>query len=669
MRLKQVWDLVPFSAKLNLFWERITFSRITKFYFLFSVLHCFVQIIFQVQAFAINAQAADFLFKLIVQGDAFDPGFSVMSPNDLRFCDSVPASFSTASCQVVWRAGATGNGSVTTSVYGTSESATSSTSTTSSPISTSSTLVTPAVATNAFYVSSSSIVHDTTSTVIKTITKLVGASGPTATPVVAGNHATRNLSKRNDMSTGIITAVDVNGTREVVVDGLGWNHESITLTQRCLFTLNWPVETLDNTKREDVTFVVFQIWVLGMSIVALLNESMPHIIASLLTHVLATAWGGFQIVNTANFHTEFSRLTTNGACGINLIPSYWKDRAAAEIPSLSLNAVALLLSAFLSWRLIKLFGWQTFKRVGASRTINRVYMLVLSLSIAIQLSLFFIVVSIALWIDQLYNGPIGHLATRGTVYKGVLVTVLLLLIPWLSMGWVAVRRELRIPMLIFLVMSFGYLAGWGAMFASTTFRWTFVTWRFFSVITSGSVFLTVITFVLGVVCRVNFGKGLSRYLNAQEPLPGDDFSPVQPDNVTSSDPEKVEFPSARGGIPTFSVAFGKDNDVPPPSQMNFGPPRLGPRFTNPPLEPFDPQPLEGFEQSLNPTTYSKPASGAVDAQSDVDTGSVHLSRQLTNGSQRSFASQKSSASTDSYRSDTSSRNNVYLDRSKRWVIE
>lgn len=160
--------------------------------------------------------------------------------------------------------------------------------------------------------------------------------------------------------------------------------------------------------------------------------------------MLATAWGGFQVFSTTQFHKNFARITTNGACGHNLLPNYWQARAAAEIPSVALNGVALLLSMFLSWRLIKvcevvnerihscscsrvnqLFGWQTFKRVGASRTINRVYMLVLSLSIAIQLSMFFIVVSIALWIDQLYNGSIGRLATSASVYKGVLITVLI----------------------------------------------------------------------------------------------------------------------------------------------------------------------------------------------------------------------------------------------------
>ncbi len=66
-------------------------------------------------------------------------------------------------------------------------------------------------------------------------------------------------------------------------------------------------------------------------------------------------------------------------------------------------------------------------------------------------------------------------------------------------------------MLVFLLLSLGYLAGWAAMFASSLFRWTFVEWRFFSVMASASVFLTLATFVLGIFCLLNFQKGLKRY--------------------------------------------------------------------------------------------------------------------------------------------------------------
>ena len=113
--------------------------------------------------------------------------------------------------------------------------------------------------------------------------------------------------------------------------------------------------SLDNTKREDIVFIAIQFWLLGMSAVALLNESIPHIIASLLTHMLATAWSGIQIANTASFRRDFNHYITDGACaGVpTLLPNYWQQRANAEIPLLALNVAALLVSCVLTWKLVK----------------------------------------------------------------------------------------------------------------------------------------------------------------------------------------------------------------------------------------------------------------------------------------------------------------------------
>lgn len=125
-------------------------------------------------------------------------------------------------------------------------------------------------------------------------------------------------------------------------------------------------------------------------------------------------------------------------------------------------------------------------------------------------------------------------------------------------------------------MCLGYLAGWGAMFDSPTFRWTYMTWTFFGVMTTASVFLTLLSFMLGVICRLNFGKGLPHYcawsifatclplmlrttVNGQEPI--EDC--LQP--VIAGDPEKVAFPSSNE--PTFSVVFGPEVQVPAPPHM------------------------------------------------------------------------------------------------------
>jgi hypothetical protein len=117
-------------------------------------------------------------------------------------------------------------------------------------------------------------------------------------------------------------------------------------------------------------------------------------------------------------------------------------------------------------------------------------------------------------------------------------------------GWFGVRRELHLPMLIFLVLSMLYMAGWGVMFFSTTFRWTFTTWLFFAVMASVSVFLTFVGMILGIVCRLNFHKGVTCYRVSLPswivPLDRLNFVLAVDSNqqVCEGDVEKVAFPAS-----------------------------------------------------------------------------------------------------------------------------
>lgn len=579
MHFKTVFSALP--ANLKLFWERITASRIALIYLAFSILNCVLQVVFQAQAFSINVKADHFLSGLINTGNLSIPaGFFVLD-SKLHFCDHVPKNFSTKSCQIVWDGEIGGKGNST-------KSAASTTTISLAPVTT--------------------VLRTPTTTTTLTVT-------PTADALVreGGNHLHH-----------------VKGSTS-----LEFNGKNTTLNGRCLVNLMWPVQTLKNTEREDTTFLAFQFWVLGMSIVALLNESIPHIIAAVLTHLSATAWSGFQVYDTRTFHKDFKKLTTDGPCHVNLLPNYWSSRAHAEIPSLTFNVAALLLSCFLSFRLIKLFGWQTFKRVGASRTINRIYKLVLILSTVIQLSLFFVVAAVTLWLDQLYNGYIAAMASKSNLYQSMLTLVIILLIPWLLTGWFATRLERRPPMIVFLVLSALYLVGWGAMFDSPTFRWTFVQWGFFGAMASVSALLILIGFIVGIMCYLNFDKGLVHYLNAEEPLQEGSFIQKEPDEESISE-EKFDFPSTRHPIPTFSGSFGSSNV---PGQM-------GPRFFNQSAVPFD-RPVDtesGTYSSVDHSTQPKPGSTSPLAR---------------NVSERSTSSQASS---------TVSTNAPSMGRS-RWVIE
>jgi hypothetical protein len=483
----------------------------------------------------------------------------------------------------------------------------------------------------------------------RTITIFTGLPAPTATRAIdtpfygVDEHGLSGSDDGDNFDAGlkyrrnlVVNPTKAGNSVSVTVTGIG--SDPITLSNSCLWSLNWPLSTLRNTKREDIVFIGFQIWVLGMSLVALLNESIPHILASLATHMIATGWAAFQIQHTARFREDFNRVITNGACHASLLPHYWDARAKAELPSLALNIVGLMISAFLTWKLIKLFGWQTFKRVGASLSINRIYKFVLVLSVTIQLSLFFMIVTVSLWVDQLMNSVIGDLASFQKLYKVASLITLALMVPWLMTGWFAVRRELKVPMLVFLLLSVCYLGVWGIMFISTTFRWTFITWTFFSVMATTSVALTVLSITLGLVCRFNFGKGLARYLNAHQQL--------EDDEVRSQYSEKVAFPSSGQPIPTYAYSVSEKDSYYPASYVQGGP-----RFSNNSAAPFEAVPGVAYPVAAL-------SRGANDLQ---------LHRSDSHGSTRSAGSSYSSDSHSSHSRSGSDQSRT--GQKQRWIIE
>ncbi|KAF8973685.1 hypothetical protein BDZ97DRAFT_1776283 [Flammula alnicola] len=667
MQFKRLGDMAHISGPLKLMWNRISFSRLTLIYFCFSVAHFVIQLSFQIKAFTINAEASSFFSRIVNVAQTTNDSLPFLRGDILRMCSWVPSNLDldVASCPVVWNGTAVSGNDATSNAIGIklpdsisssptvlSTVAISSSSAAASSVTSISTSTT--VSSSSVYNSSASptstVGGSSTAVRPQTITVFVLPHSTAAVGSGPLGGATTDLDGDGDTGVDIdgdeggsgtgqtegfklknirrdvqitaspkgqpvsVTLVGLNGTNPAVLDG------------SCLWSLNWPVSVLDNTKREDMVFIGFQVWVLGMSIVALLNESIPHIIASLATHMIASAWATFQIYRTASFRSDFNRVITNGACkGVSLLPHYWDARAKAEIPSLALNVLALLVSSFLTWKLIKLFGWQTFKRVGASLTINRVYKFVLFLSITIQLSLFFMIVTVSLWVDQLMNSVIGDLASFQKLYKVTSLITLALLVPWLMTGWFAVRRELKVAMLVFLLLSLLYLGAWGVMFISTTFRWTFVTWEFFAIMASASVFLTVLSVILGIICGLNFGKGLARYLNAQQPLDDRDSASF----YDGQDIEKVAFPSSEKPLPTYA-SF--DEQDPRLAQAGYSGYTLGPRFSNKSAEPFESAaamayPAPVLSRNLNDdhlhrnTSYSSTTSSGSSTNSHVRTDS------------------------------------------------
>jgi len=521
---------LPFAASLHLIWERITLNKITAFYSVFSFLHASLQIILQTEVFSINSQATNVIAVVVDAVDPPNPGFSILKKDELLWChdpEKIPGS-----CSILWTMSNSTNAARNTTYYAASAS---------KPSATQMMLQTPKPVPSAIAPSTATVAAQPGSTAILSTDQEVEI-------------ASQVISQENQ------AGVHARSTH-LVVSGLPGVPGNQTLTSDCLTGLRWPLESLRNTKREDIVFLFFHVWVLGMSIVAILNESVVHMLATLVTHALLTAWSIFQILSTRSFQRNYSALITHGLCSstANLLPTYWSHRTSVELGAAALNGTALLLSAFLTYRLVVTYNWATFKRIGADRRVSKAYKMVLTFSVALQLGLFFIVVSMALWIDQLCNGAIGMFALKMSVYRALYISVLICLVPWIVAGWRAVRLEHRLLMLGFLGFNLLLIGGWASMFASTTFRLTFVQWRFFSIMSVVAVTLTLCCLVGGIACRLSFGHDLKRRLSGHGSLP-EGFVSAMPDDLdpnSGSDKdsmysyeEKVAFPEST--LPSFS---------------------------------------------------------------------------------------------------------------------
>lgn len=599
MRGKQLIAYLPGPSTLKLVYSRITSSKLTLAFFLVSVLHFIFQISFQGWAFSINASASTFLSSILTAG-GLQPhdNFAVLIPGgELRLCSrqDLVSHKNIYQCEAVWK----GRTVITNGTLDYDELLSTDPVTSVSAI--------PASRVDGSTTRSSSTTSSITTLPTLVVTKTPGLVQPTRSAAPIADEPKREdeeddeddddddddeeredkvkLSKRHELanvprvniwrrnSIPIVPITNANaqnivGTASTSAVSLPTMRNSTTqtlgvvLSKQCVQMILWPNQIIHNTKREDVTFMAFQFWVLGMSIVAILNESIPHIGASLFTHILATIWSAYQMYNTASFQEEFVRSTIrSGLCtGANLLPGYWKERRAAEIAVLVVNCVSLLVFAFLSWRLIKTFGWQTFKRIGASCLVNRVYKIVLTFSIGLQLTFFFIIASMGIWMDLLCNTVLGSYADLMSLYQAFSILACIIMVPWLWLGWTAVRHETERWMTTFLVVCLLLVAGWAALFGSQTFRWQFNEWRFFSTIIVIAGMLLMITTLLGVVCFYNFGKGLKTFLLEAE---NDSFDPSNFTNITSRDVEKQEvvgFPVS-GPIPTYAVAFGHKSNT------------------------------------------------------------------------------------------------------------
>lgn len=312
----------------------------------------------------------------------------------------------------------------------------------------------------------------------------------------------------------------------------------ITLDPVCSFTLLYPQAKLSQARREELSLIGSQFWFFGLAVLAIVFESIPHILALLIARLIVTGWSTYALWRTNNIRGRIFHIIEkpDTPCHIDLYSPYFARRFALQLADLVLHIDALLISAYLSWRLYKVYRTQTFRRVGPPKNILRMYRYFLAVLVSIQLSIFILVNAMALWVDQLLHGVIKKLSSHTTVYDGTFILTTILLVPWLMMGWYSVRREWRKLTWVFLAVAFFFLFAWSMMFYSRIYRFTFIDWPFFGAMTVSSFAALLCSTGFAIMCLRNYGKGLAEWIYLEKKFGNDDFEPdLFPAEVTEKE--------------------------------------------------------------------------------------------------------------------------------------
>lgn len=332
----------------------------------------------------------------------------------------------------------------------------------------------------------------------------------------------------------------------------------VDLNATCTSTLLYPAQHLQNNRREDLVFLAIQFWLMVLSLIAMMYDSVPHVLTVFGTRVLLTAWSVYVVWRTGYQQVLFKTLIENPGtpCSVEMFGEYFQTRISYDIPDLILNCTALGISAYLSWTLLRTYNTESFTCVGAPKNITKMYKYFLALQVCLQLEAFVLLTAGALWADQLFNTYVGKITNHLTLYEAVILFYTILLGPWLLAGWFGIRYEKRIVTGGFIVLGFLFITFSSIMFYSQVYRWTFYAWPCWGCFGIASLILLVASFVLGIVCLINFNKGLSQYLYAESALSKSNFaSEVFERDVESSYVDEEKLKIQQGFQPDFTTHY------------------------------------------------------------------------------------------------------------------
>ncbi|CAO3694100.1 unnamed protein product [Umbelopsis ramanniana] len=250
-----------------------------------------------------------------------------------------------------------------------------------------------------------------------------------------------------------------------------------------------------NIKWENLAFCGFQLWFLGMAFDATVYQNTAEILALAVLNGFCALLGAFEIVDGVLW---IKRIGSD----VNVVPL-----SIARNIEIGLTCAILLFAcvfAYLSLAMVRQFGWNIYKKIGADIRIQRMYRTFQFFVLALKIDLFFeFMVSVFYCIQfGLRSGITGE--------TGIQLVVTILLVPMLYFSRMACSSE-SIGQMITCICFQGFVV----VHFSLVLHQTFVpnnNWYVWICLVWAGIALTLVTSVLGAMCLRNFEKGLKPFV-------------------------------------------------------------------------------------------------------------------------------------------------------------
>lgn len=279
--------------------------------------------------------------------------------------------------------------------------------------------------------------------------------------------------------------------------------QSYNLDSDETFDLNFAIDRLKRIKWENIAFIGFQVWFVGMTFDAAVYQNTAEVISLAVMNFVCAIFGALEVVDGKRWLRILRDIKFNHNIPLDIRPIHMAFKLEIALSS-CVTALAIGF-AYLSYAVVKEFGWKTYKKIGADISIQRMYRTLQFFVLALKIDIF---VQFLVSVFYLIQFSLKQGFKKWTVFVFLVITVLLL--PMLYFGRYAVANENRFQMILFIL--FQLCVMFQLILIAVEAMQPGDYWYIWICFVILGMILALTTSVLSFVCMLNFGKGLKPYI-------------------------------------------------------------------------------------------------------------------------------------------------------------